>query len=109
MGQTRRRKKWRKRQLDGTVMHQPFGKKCGCGRPVSSIIIVVVGPRPATDALFDTHSVVSDSIGVFAELDCQVEGKRRCVEGGAMEEYVWGCRMRLRRDGILTEAVFGGE
>ena len=26
-----------------------------------------------------------------------------------MEECVWGCRMRLRRDGILTGAVFGGE
>jgi hypothetical protein len=26
-----------------------------------------------------------------------------------MEVCVWGCRMRLRRDGILTEAVFGGE
>ena len=26
-----------------------------------------------------------------------------------MWECVWGCRMRLRRDGILTGAVFGGE
>ena len=27
-GQTRSRQKRRKRQLDGTVTHQPFGKKC---------------------------------------------------------------------------------
>ena len=39
-------KKRRKRQLDGTVVHQPFGKKCGWGRV--SIIVITAGREVPT-------------------------------------------------------------